>query len=132
MIGLDSNILVRHITQDDPVNSPKASAFIERRLTIDEPGYISIVSIAEIVWVLGRSYGFSATQIASAVQQILATETFVVEDEQDVSVALKAFKVGQADFSDALIEARCRRAGCTRTVTFDRKAARLPGFELLS
>jgi predicted nucleic-acid-binding protein len=59
MIGLDTNILVRYLAEDDPVQSPKAREIIERRLTEADPGFISVVTIAETVWVLDRAYGFS-------------------------------------------------------------------------
>ena len=56
MIGLDTNLLVRYFTQDDPVQSPIATDVMERRLTQDEPGFVSVVVIAETVWVLDRAY----------------------------------------------------------------------------
>ena len=128
MIGLDTNVIVRYITQGDPINSPKATKFIENRLTPADPGYISIVALVEAVWVLDSSYGFSDRQLAGVVQELLGSESMVVEDAIDVSIALMAVKRGLGDFTDVLLGARCERAGCAHTVTFDRKAQRIRGF----
>jgi predicted nucleic-acid-binding protein len=130
MIGLDTNILVRYLAEDDPVQSPKAREIIERRLTEADPGFISVVTIAETAWVLDRAYGFSDHEIASAIERILQTDVFLVENEQEVFAAMIALRDGSGSFADALIAALGTKAGCACTLTFDRKALRLPGFEL--
>ena len=130
MIGLDTNILVRYLTQDDPVQSRKATEIIERRLTEEKPGFVSIVALVETAWVLDRAYGFAAHEIAAAVERMLQTAVLVVENEQEVFTAMTAIKDGRGSFADAVIAALGTRAGCSRTLTFDHKAARLSGFEL--
>jgi predicted nucleic-acid-binding protein len=130
MIGLDTNILVRYLAQDDPVQSPKARKIIERRLSEENPGFVSIVAMVETVRVLGRAYGLAANEIAAAVERILQTDVFVVENEQEVFTALIALKRGRGSFADALIAGLGARAGCLSTVTFDHKALRLSGFRL--
>ena len=130
MIGLDSNILVRYLTQDDPTQTPKATAIIERRLTEENPGFVSIVAMAEIVWVLERAYRFPARQIARAIERMLQADVLVVENEQEVFTAMIALKQNRGSFADALIADLGTRAGCSHTLTFDRKALRLPGFRL--
>jgi predicted nucleic-acid-binding protein len=130
MIGLDTNILVRYLTQDDPVQWPKATEVIERRLTRNKPGFLSVVAMAETVWVLDRVYGFADHEIAAAIERTLQIDCFIVEDEQEVFTAMVALKEGRGSFADALIAALGARAGCARTLTFDQKALRLPGFEL--
>ena len=132
MIGLDTNVLVRYIAQDDPVQSPIATRIIEDRLTEEHPGFISLVTMAETVWVLDRSYGLSAAEIAAAVERILQIDTLAVQNEQEVFVAMVALKTGAGSFSDGLIGALGRRAGCAVTLTFDKRATRLPGFQLAS
>jgi predicted nucleic-acid-binding protein len=129
MIGLDTNILVRYLTQDDPIQSPRATEIIERRLTEENPGFVSIVAMVEIVWVLDRAYRLAANEIAAAVERMLQTDVLVVENEQEVFSAMIALKEGQGAFADAVIAAIGARAGCSRTLTFDQKALRLPGFE---
>jgi predicted nucleic-acid-binding protein len=130
MIGLDTNVIIRHVTQDDPVQSLRANALIENRLTEDDPGFISVVALAETVWVLDRAYKYSDVEIAAVIERLLQTRTFVVESEVEVFFAMTALKQGRASFTDALIGALGARAGCSVTLTFDQKAARLPGFAL--
>jgi predicted nucleic-acid-binding protein len=130
MIGLDANILVRHFAQDDPTQSPKATELIEQRLTEENPGYVSVVAMAETVWVLERAYGVADRDIAAAVERVLQAEVLVVESEQEVFTAMIALKEGRGSFADALIGALGAKAGCSRTLTFDRKALRLVDFAL--
>jgi predicted nucleic-acid-binding protein len=132
MTGIDTNILLHHIVQDDPVQSPKAAEIIERRLTENNPGFVSVVAMAETAWVLQRSYGYSSDAIAAAIERVLEIEVLVVEHEQEVFNALTTLMRGQGSFGDALIAELGASAGCSRTLTFDRKAARLRGFELVS
>ena len=130
MIGLDTNILVRYLTQDDPIQSAKARDVVERRLTDESPGFVSIVAMVETVRVLERAYRLTTLEIVDTVERILQIDVLVVENEQEVFAAITALKKGQGSFADAVIAALGARRGCTRTLTFDRKALRLPGFEL--
>jgi predicted nucleic-acid-binding protein len=130
MIGLDTNILVRYLTQDDPIQSPKAREIIERRLSEESPGFVSIVAMVETVWVLERAYGLRPHEVVGAVERMLQTDVLVVEHEQEVFTAMIALKDGRGSFADAVIAALGTRMGCSCTLTFDRKALKLPGFEL--
>jgi predicted nucleic-acid-binding protein len=129
VIGLDTNLLVRYIMQDDPVQSAKATAWIEERLTAENPGFISVVAVAETVWVLERSYGVADQDIAATIERLLQADVLVVENEQQVFAAMIALKEGQGSFADALIAALGVKAGCSNTLTFDRRALRVPGFK---
>ena len=131
MIGLDTNVLIRYLTLDDPVQSAKATELIERRLTAKNPGFVSIVAMVETVWVLDRAYSLTAQEISAAVERLLQVEVLAIENEQKVFTAMVALKQGRGSFSDALIAEFGVRAGCARTLTFDRKALRLPGFEIV-
>jgi predicted nucleic-acid-binding protein len=130
MIGLDTNILVRYLAQDDLIQSPLATDIIEFRLTEGNPGFVSVVAMVETVWVLDRAYRLADGEIAAALERILRADTLVVENEQEVFTATMALKDGAGSFADALIAALGARAGCARTLTFDKTALRLPGFEL--
>lgn len=132
MIGLDTNLLVRFIMQDDPIQSRHVRNLIERRLTEHNPGFISLATILETAWVLESNYQQSNKQIADAIHRILQVETFAVQNEQEVFTAMKITANGLGSFDDALIAAVGTWAGCTYTLTFDRKASRLCGFELLT
>jgi predicted nucleic-acid-binding protein len=131
MIGIDTNVLVRYVVQDDPVQSRKATIVMERHLSEQTPGFISVVALAETVWVLERVYRLKSQQIAPVIERVLQADALVVEHEGEVAIALIALVEGSGSFADALIGAINAQAGCSRTLTFDRKALRLPGFELV-
>jgi predicted nucleic-acid-binding protein len=131
VIGLDTNILVRYLAQDDPVQSPIATDIMELHVTEEDPGFISVVAMVETVWVLDRAYALRASEIAAALERILQTDTLVVESEQEVFQATMALKEGSGSFADALIGALGAKAGCTRTLTFDKSALRVLGFSLV-
>jgi predicted nucleic-acid-binding protein len=128
VIGLDTNIVVRYLAQDDPVQSAKATQIFERRLTEEEPGFVSLVTMVETVWVLDKVYGLSSGEIAQAVERMLQANTLLVQNEQEVFTAMIALKSGQGSFADALVGALGKWAGCGSTLTFDKKAGRLEGF----
>jgi len=130
MIGLDTNVLVRYIMQDDPKQSLKASKLIE---SLGEPdrGYISLVAVVELAWVLSSCYDLSREQLALALEAMLRTKQFVVEHADQVVRALRVFKASKADFADCLIERSASHAGCERTVTFDVGAAKHAGMTLI-
>ena len=128
MIGLDTDVVVRYLTQDDPVQSRRATELLEHHLSTGNPGFISTVVLAETAWVLRRAYQFTATETAAAIERILAADVLLIEREQRVYSAMVALRDGQGSFADALIGAIGTREGCARTATFDRKALRLPGF----
>jgi predicted nucleic-acid-binding protein len=131
MIGLDTNVLVRYLAQDDPAQSRRATEFIERRLSLLNPGFLSVVAMAETAWVLERAYGLADSDIAAAIERVLQTVVLVVESEQEVFAAMIALKERRGSFADALIGALGAKAGCSATLTFDQRALRLPGFQPL-
>jgi predicted nucleic-acid-binding protein len=131
MIGLDTNVVVRYLTQDDPVQSPKATELIERGLTQQDPGFVSIVTMVETAWVLERIYGLTAEEIAAAIERMLEVDVLVLQSEQEVFTAMIAVKEGRDSFADALIGALGTRAGCSHTLTFDQQALRLRAFRPL-
>ncbi len=130
MIGLDTNVLVRYIMQDDPKQSPKATAIVE---SLDDAGggYVTLVSIVELVWVLGSSYALTRIQVALALDSILRTKQFTIERADQVLRALRVFKAGKSDFADCLIERSAASVGCEKTVTFDMNASKHAGMTLI-
>src|SRR5262249_11102292 len=127
-IGLDINIIVRYLTQDDPVQSPKATELIERRLRADNPGLVSIVAMAQIGWVLAPIYRVRAEELAAVIERMLQVDVLVIESEQEVFAAMTALQQGLGSFADALIGALGARAGCSHTMTFDQQALQIPTF----
>ena len=114
----------------DPGQSPRATELIERRLTEDNPGFISVVAMTETVWVLERAYRLSNVRIAEVIERLLQTSVLVVENEAEVFAAMTVLQEGSGSFADALIGELGDRAGCSVTLTFDQKAARLRNFGL--
>ena len=130
MTGLDTNVLVRYIMQDEPAQSAKATVLIES-LTAADPGFVPLVCVVELYWVLTSCYALSDVQAASALDTLVRTKQFVVERADVVVRALRVFQTGKADWPDCLIERSAAHAGCSQTVTFDRGAARYAGMVLL-
>lgn len=130
MSGLDTNVLVRFFAQDDPAQSRKADRLLQS-LSAEAPGYVSLVSLIELVWVLRSIYRISKSDLVKSLEQLLNSPEIVVENQAAVDQALRRFSAVQADFADCLIERSSSLAGCGRTVTFDAKAARAAGMTLL-
>jgi len=130
MIGLDTNILVRYIAQDDPEQSPKATRLIES-LTAEAPGYVTLVSVVELVWVLTGCYSSAKSEICQVLETLLRSRELLVADTDIVWNALRRYRDSKADFADILIERLATAAGCSHTVTFDRAAARVGGMSLV-
>lgn len=131
MIGLDTNVLVRYLVQDDPAQGKAAADYISGHCSEDEPGYVGAVVLAELAWVLSRAYGYGREEVAKILDLILRTNQLEVEAPETVWTALAAYRAGTADFADALIGERNSAAGCGTTITFDVKASRLPTFTML-
>ena len=123
MIGLDTNVLVRYITQDDASQSPKATRLIEA-LTADKPGFIGLVSLTELVWVLTGCYSSGKAELIAVLEGLLRASGLRVENAETVWKAVRLFKEGNADFADCLIECSASQAGCDYTMTLDRAAAK--------
>jgi predicted nucleic-acid-binding protein len=128
MIGLDTNVLVRLVVGDDPQQTDQAKRFVNRRCTPNSPGFINCIVLAEFVWLLAGTYGYGRSEIATAIEGLLAGDDRVVEHHDEVRASLEDFKAGRADFADALIGHINRARGCEATATFDRKAAKLDSF----
>ena len=130
MIGLDTNVLVRYIMQDDPKQSPKASTLMES-LTPDNPGFITLVSVVELYWVLTSCYSLNGLQVKQVLEVLLRTKQIIVDRADQVLRALRVFDDGKADFADCLIESTAVSAGCEQTMTFDVGAAKHAGMTLI-
>ena len=130
MIGLDTNVLVRYVTQDDPVQSAKASDLIES-LTTASPGFISLVSIVELVWVLQSCYQSAKSDVVMVLETLLRTRELTVEHAEIIWQALRKFVANKADFADCLIERCAHAAGCEYTATFDLNAIKTTGMKRL-
>lgn len=131
MIGLDTNVIVRFLADDDPEQGALARRLFAR-LTADEPGFIGREVMVELFWVLSRAYGFGRETLADAMEGLIAADEILIEDHDAVAVLVHRFRTERADFADLMIVDAARRAGCSTLVTFDRRAAALPGAKALS
>jgi predicted nucleic-acid-binding protein len=131
VIGLDTNVVVRFLAQDDEIQSPIASRLMSR-LSKRRPGFISAVVLAEITWVLSRAYKASREDIANAVEGLLRSAELVIENADAAYRALGLYRLaGGLDFADAFIAQTAALAGASEIVTFDRRAASEAGMRLL-
>lgn len=121
MTGLDTNVLVRYLTQDDPRQSRRASALVAEAVAGGERLFVSAVTLCELVWVLHGAYAFDRRTIAMALERILATAQLEIDQKDVVREALEDYRAGGGDFADYVIGRRGREAGCDRTATFDRR-----------
>jgi predicted nucleic-acid-binding protein len=131
VIGLDTNVLVRYLTQDDPAQARKAEAAIDRAVARRERCVVGPVVLCELVWVLRDAYDTPKDQIVDVLDRILGTQQFEIVDRAHVRDALEEYRSGGGDFADYVIGAQNRTAGCTETVTFDRGLRGANGFRLL-
>lgn len=131
MIGLDTNILLRLVLQDDPQQSKKVLDLFSR---LDEigPGYVNCISLMEFAWFLRRRVGLGRNEVMDAISDLLDSQDIELEDENIVEEVLAAMTETTTEFADVFIAFRNRRSGCRTTLTFDLKAAKtVPGMELL-
>jgi len=128
LIAVDSSVLVRYLVQDEPDQARLATAFFEERLSDRQPGFVSLVVLLEMIWVLRRGYRRPAEDVAEAVAGLLQARQIHLEHRDAIEAALAG---DAADLADRIIHELGKKAGCTETVTFDRWFARLDGVSLL-
>ena len=131
MKGLDTNVLVRYLVQDEPRQAASATRYIERHCTSDSPCYIGHIVLCELAWVLESNYQQNREEIALIIEQLLQVGQLEVMDPDVVWRALKDYKKSNADFPDHLLARINQSQGCDLTLTFDKKAAKQPLFQLL-
>lgn len=124
MIGIDTNVLVRYIAEDDAAQSARATRLLEQECSAAAPGFVGLVVLLELVWVSESCYAASRTEIANIVRQILGTRQLVVQEAETAWKALRLFESSQADFADCLVARTAAAAGCTAVMTFDKAAAK--------
>lgn len=131
LTGIDTNILLRMVVNDDPHQRKLALGFGER-LNAEHRGFVSLMVLVEFAWSLATHYRKPPAQVVAAVRTLLRIRTLVFESHDAIVRALERTDLQGSDFADALIAEHHLDQGCVRTVTFDRKAARIPSMELLS
>lgn len=132
MIGIDTNVLVRYITQDDEHQATIATEFIENYCSSGNKIFINHIVICELVWVLKKCYKILKPETINIIEYILKISQFSIENPQVIWQALSDYKKGPADFADYVVGRTNKFHNCDETVTFDQKAGKSKEFALLS
>lgn len=130
MIGIDTNVLVRAIAEEEDTSAAAAARNFLRARSADDPGFVTQVTLAEFSWVISSRYGFAREDCLAVIRGLVETDSLEFDDGEGVVRALALAEEG-ADFADALIQGAMELFGVPETVTFDRKAARRLGWRLL-
>lgn len=130
MIGLDTNVLARYLSQDDPAQAARATTLMDS-FTPENPGFIPLVTLVELVWVMQSCYQAKKTEIIEILQMLLGTRELIIENAETAIKALRIYSGSKADFSDCLIERSANKAGCDYCVSFDANAIKDAGFQKL-
>jgi predicted nucleic-acid-binding protein len=130
MIGIDTNVLLRYIAQDDVAQSRRAATLIEKECSPDKPGFVGLVVLVEVVWLSESIYLATKQEVADIVRRILSIKQLVVQDAETAWKALRLFESNNADFADCLVACAAVAAGCGSIMTFDKQAAKI-GMTLL-
>ncbi len=130
MIGLDTNVLTRYLAQDDLEQSRKAD-IVFQSLTSDEPGWISIAALVELVWVFTSKFHADRASVCRILDALMNREDILLENSETLHRALDLYRLGRADFADYVISCSCQAAGCVKTLTFDLDAAKTAGMTLI-
>jgi predicted nucleic-acid-binding protein len=132
LTGLDTNVLVRYLTADDPRQSRRAAALVAEAVSAGDRLFVGAVVLCELVWVLRGAYSLDRPTIAMALDRILATAQIEIDQKDIVREALEDYRAGGGDFADYVIGRRAREAGCEKTATFDRRLKASGLFRLLA
>jgi predicted nucleic-acid-binding protein len=132
MIGVDTNVIVRLLVVDDEKQAAAASRYLKTHCSSDDPALLSDIVLVECAWVLEDIYEYSRDQIGDAIDGLLATAQLRAADASAINTAVQRFRTSSADFADCLLGVSNLSAGCEYTATLDRKASKLPEFQLLS
>lgn len=129
MLGIDTNVLIRIVVEDDPAQCARARRLVDASVAKGEPVFVSLSVLLEFEWVLRSRYGIPKPEILDVVSRMLDSVELMFEDEPSIEEALFQWRDSRANFADCLIGVRNRRLACRVTATFDVNAARLPAYE---
>jgi len=132
LIGLDTNVLIRYLVQDDKVQSAKATKFIEKKLSDKEPGFINYVVLIETAWVLESCYETNKQSIIKVIHQLASTKQIVLQNTEIVLKSLRLYESNNIDYADALLSTINIELGCATTISFDKKACKVHTFSLVT
>ena len=122
MIAIDTNILIRYITQDDELQSKAVERLLAKYDGETQSIFINNIVLCELVWVLDRGYKYSKEQITSTMRIIFSTTEFAFEHHNILWLTLEDYEHNKADFADCLIARINNNHGFKKTYTFDKSA----------
>lgn len=131
MIALDTNVLVRLITQDDPVQAARVDSLLADMHKQRRPVFVSDVVLCELAWVLKDCYEQGPSEIAAVIERILSIPDFVFQEKDRLWASLRDYREGKAGFADHVVGRTGQSAGATKTYTFDRGLRGYERFEIL-
>ena len=129
MTGVDTNVLVRFIVEDDVEQTKRASALFRRAVAKGEQIFVSDTVLCELVWVLEAAYRVPRSEIADTLANLLRAREVEIADAEITHRALTAYRSKRGDFADYVIRERAQAAGCTAVATFDKRLHAEAGFE---
>lgn len=132
MIGLDTNVFIRYIVQDDEQQAQLATDVIENQCSVENPAFINEITLCEIVWVLKRAYHYDKSIILAVLKQLISGSEVYISSHVDAWEAYADYETGNADFSDYFIARINKKMGCPFTFSFDKKACQHENFKLLA
>lgn len=131
MRAIDTNVLVRYITQDDAVQSPIASTLVREIQARNEAVFVTQIVLCETIWVLRSYYRISKSDIATFLGHLLDDDGFEIDGRMEVVDAFSDFQKGKGDFSDYLIGRLAATRKCGPVFTFDRNLAGSKSFKVM-
>ncbi|MHB1814112.1 MAG: PIN domain-containing protein [Steroidobacteraceae bacterium] len=132
MAGLDTNVLARWIVDDDPRQAARVKRLFEAAVARESPLFVPSTVMLELEWVLRSRYRFDKSTVLGAYNALLETQELEFQDEPAIERALSFYRQNSADFADCLHAGQCGSARRVPMITFDRRASRIPGVELLT
>ena len=131
MIAVDTNILVRYITNDDKEQALLATTLLDSYIGKEKSIFINNIVLCELVWVLVRGYKYQKEDIIKTLKLLLSSIEFEFENHELAFLAVIEYEKAEADFSDILIGLLYHYRNCKVTYSFDQKALKLKYFKKL-
>jgi len=131
MIAVDTNVLVRYITNDDKDQSILATRLLDSYIGKEKSIFINNIVLCELVWVLVRGYKYQKEQIIKTLKLLLSAIEFEFEHHELAFLAVIEYEKAEADFSYILIGLINHYRNCSTTYSFDQNALKLKYFKKL-
>ena len=132
MVGLDTNVVLRLLLSDDPAQKMRAAKFIQQAKKLDTRIIITLAVVLEMEWVLRSSAKMDKTQVLNVFNLLLESYDIEIDNEKVLEQVLHVYENAASDFAECLFLAQYQRMGCSTMLTFDAKAARMTGVELVA